>query len=246
MVRRAVPREAEGASGEVTVPVRPLTLALPKGRLLDDLGPLLGAAGIDAGAFAHTRKLIADVPAGCLGGAPVRLLLVKPGDVPTYVECGTADVAVAGSDTLRESGADLLEPLDLGLGRCRLAVVGPPGRSVDVILGTPGALRIATKYPSLTRAWCRARGLEAAIVHLYGSVELAALAGLSDVVVDLVSSGATLRENGLVEYETLLEVSARLVVNRAAFVLRHREVNTLREAFEGALSAVPPGSESRA
>ncbi len=217
---------------------RPLTLALAKGRILDDLAPVLGAAGIDAGVFASSRRLIADVPAGCLGGAAIRLLLVKPSDVPTYVECGAADVAVAGSDTLRESGVDVLEPLDLGVGRCRLSAAGRPDAAAFLGAGGPlpsRPLKIATKYPSLTRTWCRARGLEATLVHLYGSVELAALAGLSDLVVDLVSSGATLRENGLVELETILDVSSRLVVNRAASVLRHAEVRALLQSFAAAL-----------
>jgi ATP phosphoribosyltransferase len=219
--------------------MRPLTIAVPKGRILDDLAPLFGSVGVDLGVFRESRKLVVDLPTG------QRLLLLRPSDVPTYVEYGVADMAVCGSDTLLESGADVVEPLDLEVGRCRLSIAAPaPTPGHDALAGP--WIRVATKYPNLTRAHFRGRGVEATIIHLYGSVELAAVAGLSDVVVDLVSTGATLRENGLVELETLREISSRLVVNRASLKARHGEVRTLVDALADAVASARAARAPRA
>ena len=192
---------------------------MPKGRILDELRPLLEAAGVDLGPICDDdRRLIADV-----GG--FRLLKVRASDVPTYVEHGVADLGVSGSDTLLEEGSDLLEPLDLKIGRCRLAVAAPADRVDDAARGH--WVRVATKYPNLARQHFRRRGMEVIIIKLYGSVELAAVAGLADRVVDLVSTGATLRANRLVELETIAHISSRLVVNRASLKMRHREIDAL-------------------
>lgn len=213
---------------------RPLTIGVPKGRILTELTPLFGRLGIDLTVFAgDSRKLLVDVAERA--GVPAhRLLLLRPTDVPTYVEAGVADLAACGSDTLEENGADVLEPLDLGVGRCRLSVAGAASLAAGG-LGAFTRVRVATKYPSITRQFFRARGIEATIIHLYGSVELAALAGLSDLVVDLVSSGATLRENGLAELETIRTISTRLVVNRASLKTRHGEIARLLETLEAGL-----------
>lgn len=212
----------------MTTDARPLTLALPKGRIMDEAVVLFGLAGYDLSPTqGATRRLIFDC-------GPLRVLTVKPSDVPTYVAHGAADLGVAGLDTLEEDGADVYAPLDLGIGTCRLAVAEPVGKPVD-----PRShlhLRVGTKYPHLTGRWLQARGMAAEVIKIQGSVELAPLVGLADRIVDLVSSGATLRDNGLVEVETLLEVSSRLIVNRAAMKLRGpavgEVVNRLRAVVE--------------
>jgi ATP phosphoribosyltransferase len=205
----------------------PLTLALPKGRVLEEAVELFGRAGIDLSpVVAKTRRLTFDLK-------DLRVLVVRDADVPTYVEWGAADVGIAGRDVLEEQGRDLYEPLDLGIGRCRLCIAEPAGARPD----GPSAraeqserqLRYATKFPHLTRRHLEARGEVADVIKLSGSVELGPLTGLSDRIVDLVSSGETLRQHHLREVETLLEVTARLVVNRASLKVR-------RQAIDGLLS----------
>jgi ATP phosphoribosyltransferase len=213
-----------------------LTIALPKGRLQKPVLERFARAGIapeeDPGS---SRKLI--VPAA--GGVAARFLVLKDGDVPLYVERGAADVGVCGLDQLLESGADVLTPIDLGFGRCRLCVAAPRGSRLAPEAGkateyTDAAelgrsLRIASKYPRLAaRAFAR-RGIPIDLVRLSGSVELAAVAGLADAIVDLVESGRTLAENGLVVVQELLAVSARLVVNRASYRLKVEELLPLLE-----------------
>ncbi len=198
---------------------RPLVLAIPKGRVHEEVVALFGRAGIDLSAtLAETRKLVHD----CAG---LRALIIRPADVPTYVEYGAADLGVAGSDVLAEEGRDLYEPLDLGVGRCRLSAAEPIDRPVD----EKGHihLRIATKYPACTRRWLQARGVYAEVIKLSGSVELGPLTGLADRIVDLVSSGETLRQNHLREVDVLMQVSSRLVVNRASLKLRGPEVQRI-------------------
>jgi ATP phosphoribosyltransferase len=198
------------------VPKRPLVLALPKGRVHEEAVALFKKAGWDLGASLAGRKLVHDC-------GPFRVLVVKPADVPTYVSFGAADLGVGGRDVLAEEGFDLYEPLDLGIGACRLAVAEPVDRPVD----ERGQLhlRIATKYPNCTRRWLQSRGLTAEIIRLTGSVELGPLTGLSDRIVDLVSSGETLRQNGLREVATVLQVTSFLVVNRASMKLRGPEID---------------------
>ncbi len=206
----------------------PLRLAVPKGRVLDEAVALFRRAGIDLGALPGSRRLVHDVDG-------MRFFVVRDSDVPTYVEHGAADLGVAGRDVLEEQGRDLYEPLDLGIGRCRLAVAEPIERPVDDRAELH--LRVATKFPNLTRRHLERKGIVADIIKLYGSIELAPLTGLADRIVDLVSSGETLKQNRLREVETVLEVSARVVVNRASLKLRRREIDALlarlREAVAG-------------
>ena len=213
-----------------------ITIALPKGRTLQATLERFAGAGLSPEEdFASTRKLI--VPAR---GVPARFLLLKDPDVPLYVERGAADLGVCGLDHVLESGADLLVPLDLGFGTCRLCLSAPRDSAVarGWRSGESGAergrsLRVATKYPRLTaRAFAR-RGVPVDLVPLSGSVELAAVADLADAIVDLVETGRTLKENGLVVIEEILQVSARLVVNRASYRLKLEQLLPVLERVGG-------------
>jgi ATP phosphoribosyltransferase len=198
---------------------QPLVLALPKGRVHEEAVALFKKAGIDLSAtLADTRRLVFDA-----GG--LRVLVIRSQDVPTYVEYGAADFGIAGRDVLEEEGRDLYEPLDLGIGACRMSVAEPAGRPVD----ERGQihLKIATKYPNCTRRWLQRRGLFAEVIKLYGSVELGPLTGLADRIVDLVSSGETLRQHDLREVEVIMQVTSRLVVNRASLKLRGRDIDAV-------------------
>ncbi|MBI4510203.1 MAG: ATP phosphoribosyltransferase [Deltaproteobacteria bacterium] len=198
---------------------KPLVLALPKGRVHEEAAALFRRAGYDLSAsLGSSRKLIHDCK-------DLRVLVIRSQDVPTYVEYGAADLGIAGSDVLLEAGRDLYEPLDLRIAPCRMSVAEPHDRPVDE--RGQVHLRIATKYPSCTRKYLEERGLVAEVIKLYGSVELGPIIGLADRIVDLVSSGETLRQNGLREIEVIMNVTSRLVVNRASFKLRHDEIDTL-------------------
>ncbi len=213
-----------------------LLIALPKGRMADDALALLGRAGLPLPSEETGRKLILEAGPPLLtdeAGLRLRYILAKPTDVATYVEYGAADVGICGLDSLRESGRDVYEPLLLPFGHCRLSVAGPANRQ-DTALRYESQPRVATKYPRLARDFFRARGLNAEIIPLNGSVELGPLVGLADLIVDLVETGATLRENGLVEFRTILQSQAVLVVNRAAFQLKAGMV----QAVVGALREV--------
>ncbi len=197
-------------------------MAAPKGRVLDETIELFARAGLQLPALESSRKLIHEVPA-----AGLRILVVKPVDVPTYVAHGAADVGIAGADTLEEDGVDLYDLLDLGIGACRLSVAESVERPVRE--GGQIHVRIATKYPNLTRRYLTDRGLTAEVIKLHGSIELGPLTGLCDRIVDLVSTGETLRQNGLVEVETIMEITSRLVVNRAALKLHGEQIDALVE-----------------
>lgn len=186
-----------------------LRVALAKGRLYEPSVERFRRAGAALEGDGGRRLLIPSSDPG------IEFLVVKPADVPVYVEAGAADLGVTGTDVLRETGADVLEPLELGFGRCRLVVAAPADRPYPRLPGgiTP---RVATKYPNLTRQHFGARGQPVDIVHVGGSVEVAPLLNLSHWIVDLVDTGNTLRANGLVERETILEVQAVLVANRAS------------------------------
>jgi ATP phosphoribosyltransferase len=202
---------------------RLLTLALPRGRILDEALVLFKRAGLDLGAADKSRagrRLIIPIEEHGL-----RILIVRDTDVPAYVEHGAADLGIAGRDVLDEQDRDLYEPLDLGLGRCRMVVAEPEGRPVDE--NTQMHLRYATKFPEITRRHLQARGTVAEIIKLYGSIEIAPLVGLADRIVDLVSSGETLRQHHLREVETIMEVSARLCVGRAAAKLYADRIDEL-------------------
>jgi ATP phosphoribosyltransferase len=203
----------------------PLTIALPKGRLTDDALACLARAGYVAPAeILGGRKL-------ALTGADGRLrfILAKPADVPVFVEYGAADLGIAGLDVVREAERDVYEPLRLPFGYCRLVVAGSAGRP-DRPLRLERSPRVATKFPRLTEAFFRRRGLAPEIIVMAGSVELAPLVGLADLIVDLVQTGSTLRANGLVELRVVLESQAVLIANRASYRLRAREVRELLDA----------------
>jgi ATP phosphoribosyltransferase len=205
----------------------PLTIAIPKGRVVKVLSPLFAGAGLDTSALAEDdRRLVRESPDGSL-----RFLLLKPDDVPTYVEYGAAELGVSGRDVLRERRCDLYQPLDLRIGRCRMVVALPQNS------GLPDVPRIATKFPRIATEHYAARGIQAEVIYVGGSVELAPLVGLADAIVDLVESGATLRDNGLVELETLFEVSSVLVANRSLFKLRHAEIQPLLVKLQSAVEA---------
>jgi ATP phosphoribosyltransferase len=199
--------------------VKPLTIAIPKGRINRVLVPLLQKAKIDAECLlSDDRKLIRESADGKL-----RFLLLKPDDVPTYVEYGAAELGISGRDVLIERGCDLYQPVDLGIGRCRMVVAAPPEAVI------PELPRVATKYPRITAQHFARSGVQAEIIYVQGSVELGPLVGLSDLVVDLVETGATLKENNLVEKEVICEVTSVLVANRSLYKLRHRDITPLIE-----------------
>lgn len=206
---------------------RPLILGLPKGRILDETAAVFAKAGYDLSPlFADSRKLVFEC-------GPLRVLVLRNSDIATYVAYGAADIGVVGSDVLAEEGRDLYEPLDLGIGRCRMIVAERashhPGPSVDPQLGH---LRIATKYPRTTRAYLQKKGITAEVIELSGAIELGPLTGLCDRIVDITQTGETLRQNGLVEIDTIANVSSRLVVNPARLKLDGERIGALIDALE--------------
>jgi len=204
----------------------PITIALSKGRIFRETLPLLAAAGIDPVDDPETsRKLILDTSQD-----DVKLVIIRAADVPTYVEYGAADLGVAGKDVLMEHGGNgLYEPLDLGIARCRLMVAGPEQ-------GVPRSrrLRIATKYVQSTRRYYADRREQVEIIKLYGSMELAPLVGLADLIVDVVDTGNTLRANGLVPLEHITDISSRLIVNKAALKMKHQRIAGLIASIKAA------------
>ncbi len=210
-----------------------LSVALSKGRLQEATLELLGRAGVEVDASeAGSRKLIFQDRSGCF-----QFFMVKPVDVPTYVEYGVADLGVAGWDVLLESEADVHQPLDLGIGRCVMAVAGPRSTARKNYREL-SAVRIATKYPRITTDHFTRQGIPVEIIYLSGSVELAPRLGLSERVVDLVATGRTLAENGLEVIEPICDVSARLIVNRASYQVKRRAVSRLIQRLS---EAVPQG-----
>ena len=208
-----------------------LTLALPKGRLLDPALALLRELGVE-GVDGESRKLIfSDEPHG------LRLLLLKPADIPAYVTYGAADLGIVGKDILAEQGPDVYEPLDLGFGFCRLVVAEPRELFERDDPSKWSWVRVATKYRRMTEAYFSEKGIQVEIVHLDGSIELAPLVGLADRIVDLVQSGETLRANGLVEVEEIMRSTARMIVNRASMKTEYAAVTKLIHELR-ALTAV--------
>jgi len=206
---------------------RPIILALPKGRILDEAAKIFARAGYDlAPVFTDTRKLVLEC-------GPLRVLVLRNSDIATYVAHGAADVGVVGSDVLDEEGRELFEPLDLGIGRCRMIVAERVDQRVDD--RTQSHLRIATKYPRTTRAYLQRKGITAEIIKLSGAIELGPLTGLCDRIVDITQTGETLRQNGLVEIDTVAEVSSRLVVNPARLKLDGDRLGGLIDALERAV-----------
>jgi len=213
------PLGSTGKRASAEGPSSPLVLALPKGRVHQEAVSLFGRAGYDLSATLRaSRRLTHDC-------GDLRVLILRAQDVPTYVEYGAADLGVAGSDVLEEESRELYEPLNLGIGLCRMAVAEPMDRPVDE--AGQVHVKIATKYPHCTQRYLAERGLTAEVIKLYGSVELGPLVGLCDRIVDLVSTGETLRQHGLHEVDPIMDVTSRLVVNRASLKLRGHEIDAV-------------------
>ncbi len=205
-----------------------ISIALSKGRILEETAPLLARVGLRPAQDAEgSRKLILGTQR-----RGVRLIVVRSSDVPTYVGQGAAELGIAGGDVLAEhGGAGLYQPVDLGIARCRMMVATRRGFDYAAAVRQGARLRVATKSVQLAREHFEAKGVHVDLIKLYGSMELAPLTGLADAIVDLVSSGKTLRANNLVAVEELMPVSARLVVNQAALKTRRAELQPLIEAF---------------
>ena len=201
-----------------------ISIALSKGRILDETLPLFAAAGIVASEDPdRSRKLVI-----ATNNPEVRFIIVRAADVPTYVEYGAADLGVTGGDVLAEHGGNgLYQPLDLKIARCRLVVAVRAGFDYEHAVRTGARLRVATKYLQLAREHFAAKGVHVDLIKLYGSMELAPLTGLSDAIVDLVATGSTLQANDLVAVEEIAPISARLVVNQAAFKLKHATIQKI-------------------
>jgi ATP phosphoribosyltransferase len=211
-----------------------ITLALSKGRIFDDSLPLLRAAGVQVLEDPEaSRKLILPTSA-----SDVRVVLVRASDVPTYVQHGGADLGVAGLDVLLEHGEGLIRPLDLKIARCRLSVAVRQDFDYAAAVKQGSRIRVATKYTQMARQHFAAKGVHVDLIKLYGSMELAPLTGLADAIVDLVSTGSTLKANQLVEVEKVIDISARLVVNPAALKLKWERLRPLIDAFERAAEGV--------
>ncbi|MBP9608773.1 MAG: ATP phosphoribosyltransferase [Laribacter sp.] len=211
-----------------------LTIALSKGRIFDETLPLLAAAGIEPLENPESsRKLVigTNLP-------EVRLIIVRASDVPTYVQHGAADLGIAGRDVLIEhGGAGLYQPLDLEIARCRMMVAVREGFDYEHAVQQGARLRVATKYPHIAREHFSRKGVHVDIIKLYGSMELAPLVGLADAIVDLVSTGNTLRANQLVAVEHIEDISSRLVVNLAALKLKHERIRPLLDTFAATVAA---------
>ena len=210
---------------------RQLILALSKGRIYEETQPLLEAAGITVTEDPETsRKLIFPTQ-----NPNVKVIIVRASDVPTYVQYGAADFGIAGKDVLQEhGGAGLYQPIDLQIAKCHLSVAVPKGYDYQNAVRKGARLRVATKYVQAAREHFAAKGVHVDLIKLYGSIELAPLVGLSDVIVDLVSTGNTLRANDLVEVEHIADISSRLVVNQAALKLKRDLLQPILDAFSKA------------
>ena len=211
-----------------------MTLALSKGRIFDETLPLLRAAGIEVNEDPeNSRKLIIGT-----SRLDVRLVLVRATDVPTYVQHGGADLGVVGKDTLLEhDGQGLYQPLDLRIARCRMSVAVRADFDYAGAVKQGSRIRVATKFTKTARDHFADKGVHVDLIKLYGSMELAPLTGLADAIVDLVSSGSTLRANNLVEVEEIMPISARLIVNQAALKLKREAIRGIIDAFEAAVGA---------
>ena len=209
-----------------------ITIALSKGRIFDETLPLLAAAGIRPSEDPESsRKLIISTDR-----ADVRLVIVRASDVPTYVQYGAADLGVAGKDVLIEHGGDgLYQPVDLAIARCRMMVAVPEGFDYRSAVQQGARLRVATKYMQTAREHFASKGVHVDLIKLYGSMELAPLVGLADVIVDLVSTGNTLKANRLLAGEEIMPISSRLVVNQAALKLKREALQPVIEAIAAAV-----------
>ncbi len=211
-----------------------ITLALSKGRIFEETLPLLRAAGIEISEDPEkSRKLIIGT-----SRADVRVVLVRATDVPTYVQYGGADIGVAGLDTLLEhGGAGLYQPIDLQIAKCRMSVAVRADFDYANAVQQGSRIRVATKYTSIARDHFADKGVHVDLIKLYGSMELAPLTGLADAIVDLVSTGSTLKANHLIEVEEIMQISARLVVNQAALKLKREPIRAVLDAVASAVGA---------
>jgi ATP phosphoribosyltransferase len=209
-----------------------ITLALSKGRIFDETLPLLRAAGIEVAEDPEkSRKLIIGT-----NRSDVQVVLVRASDVPTYVQYGGADLGVAGLDNLLEHSSEgLYRPLDLKIARCRMSVAVRSDFDYAAAVKQGSRIRVATKYTGIARQHFSDKGVHVDLIKLYGSMELAPLTGLADAIVDLVSTGSTLKANHLVEVEQIMDISSRLVVNQAALKLKREPIRALIDAFERAV-----------
>ncbi|HEX9451427.1 MAG TPA: ATP phosphoribosyltransferase [Burkholderiales bacterium] len=210
-----------------------IRIALSKGRIFEETAPLLKAAGIVASEDPEiSRKLIIRTNRG-----DVSVIIVRASDVPTYVQYGAADLGIAGKDVLLEhGGTGLYQPLDLDIAKCRMMVAVPEGFDYEAAVRRGARLRVATKYLKTAREHFASKGVHVDLIKLYGSMELAPLVGLADAIVDLVSSGNTLRANQLKAVEEIMPISARLIVNQAALKLKRAEIQPVIDAFRAAAS----------
>lgn len=210
-----------------------ITIALSKGRIFEETVPLLAAAGIVVTEdIDKSRKLIF-----ATNQPDVQVVLVRASDVPTYVQYGGADLGVTGLDTLIEHGGQgLYQPLDLKIARCRVSVAVRNGFDYSLAVCQGARLRVATKYPEIARHFFAKKGVHVDMIKLYGSMELAPLTGMADAIVDLVSTGNTLKANDLVEVETIMEISSRLVVNQASLKLKQAPLRQIIDAFASAIA----------
>jgi ATP phosphoribosyltransferase len=215
-----------------------ITLALSKGRIFDETLPLLEAAGIKVLEDPEkSRKLIIGT-----NRPDVRVVLVRATDVPTYVQYGGADIGVTGKDTLIEHGGQgLYQPLDLQIAKCRMSVAVRAGFDYEAAVKQGSRLKVATKFVSIARDFFATKGVHVDLIKLYGSMELAPLTGLADAIVDLVSSGNTLKANHLVEVERIMDISSHLVVNQVALKLKQAPIRAIIDAFA---SAINPSSST--
>lgn len=205
-----------------------MTFALSKGRIFEEALPLLASVNIrPLESPESSRKLILST-----NRPDLRLLIVRASDVPTYVQFGAADMGIAGADVLAEQGSEgLFQPVDLGIGKCRMSVAVPAELDYARLVQRGARIRVATKYVKTARTHFAAKGVHVDLIKLYGSMELAPLVGLADVIVDLVSTGGTLKANGLKEVEKISDISARLIVNQAALKIRPQELRPMIETF---------------
>lgn len=202
-----------------------LKVAMPKGRIYKKASALFRSAGLPVPLDVdETRKLVISLPE-----AGMEFILAKPVDVPTYVEYGVADIGIVGKDVLMEENKDVYELLDLGIARCRMSVIGLPDWK-------PGIhQRVATKYPNVASQYFREQGQQVEVVKLNGSIELAPLIGLADRIVDMVETGQTLKENGLVEMNSIFEITSRLIANRVSYRMKNDEIQTLCDRLQAVI-----------
>ena len=202
-----------------------ITIAIPKGRNLKPSVELFKSIGLDGSpVLEDTRRLLFD-----LSRENVKFLVIRDTDIPTYVEYGAVDIGVSGKDVLTEQGRDIYEPLDLKFGFCRMVLAEPKELRAEDDPSKWTHIRVATKFPKITENYFRNKGIQVEIVKLYGSIELAPIVGLSERIVDLVSTGQTLKENGLVEVEEIMKITARLIVNRASLKTKYERINKIIE-----------------